>query len=156
MENKSNDSTLIIALKQMIKYCQEIRELLKNDKDYFTKNKLSNLEESNKKKIELIDELNFLADDISISRLQDQTGGFLQKIENDATNLDPQAKSELMATINELKAEISECYKFIVSNSNIVFANIQVLKDIWDKLLSCKTGIDYIYDHTGTTVKYNP
>lgn len=142
MRSESTESTFD-ALKKMLSHCQSIKELLKNDKSLFIKNDFPSLNQSNQKKSELIEQLNHLA--LSFNQ------HFLPSYKMNAANFSHGEEFELI--INELKTEITHCYSYIMINSNIVFANMQQLKAIWDKLMVCKSELDTVYDKSGTPAK---
>lgn len=143
----TSDNTLFLTLKQMVRCCQDIQALLEADKDHFIQNHLTLIEESNKKKSELIVKLDVLANELN-GRHPD---GLMKRIGQNKTDLTSAGHDELASVVEELKAEVNKCYKYISINSNIVFTNLQQLKEMWDKIVVCKPGD--VYDHTGSTVR---
>ena len=137
------DGALLASLRQMLDCCKEIQNLLQHDKEYFTENQLDKVNESNQKKAALLDKLNLLAVEVN-SKKQ------LTTLFNDAAQEVNQPQSELRTLVSELKEEISNCYKYVVVNSGIVFANLQQLKNIWDKMLACKSSDTCVYDNKGS------
>ncbi len=128
------DSAFLSAIKEMLRCCKEIQLLLRNDKDYFSKNQLTHVDNSNQKKAELLHQLNSLTTQLSSDHQSASMWNKLQQTQQDL--------------LQELKTEILACYQYLMVNSGIVFANLQQLKDIWDKLLACKPK-EPIYDRNG-------
>lgn len=150
MQNKSVDA-LIASVKQMVNYCQEVHHLLMNDENHFQKQDLSSLDQSNKKKEELLDKLNSLTSGFAQDGLMSQAGGLLDNIEH--TDIDVNKKQELRQIIADLKAEISNCYEYVISNTHIISANLQFIQSIRQGLLSFTTEMESVYDNTGNKVK---
>jgi len=63
LDNRNN--RFILSLRQMLLCCQEMQNLLKKDKKNFSKNDLPAIEESNRRKSEVLQLLNTLAESIS-------------------------------------------------------------------------------------------
>jgi hypothetical protein len=133
MEKQANKQIQDVLI-DMRAHCKEIRALLEKDKNYFHENNFASLNESNTKKIDIINQLNEMAAYLSRQKLL---------IEN-VTPLNP--------LVADIKAEIAHCYNHIMINTSVVFANMQQLKEICDKLTSCKQGLETVYDKTGNTV----
>ncbi len=134
-----NDSSLQPLLKEMLQCCQDIQEILKNDKDYFIKNDLASIEKSNIKKKELLEKLNFLSVNMNS---RDQSKDLFERVAS-------AAQQEVTSLAEKLKIEIAACYKSIIINSTIVFSNLQQLKEIWDKLASYNSNNNCVYDGKG-------
>src|SRR5437867_3153287 len=99
--------TVMIVLKQMITSSQEILELLINDRQLLSKKDLNAIEISNQKKIVLIDQLNLSAQHFKNEK----------SLESFLHNLDSPDQGEIKTLISQLKTEITQCYKYIVSNT---------------------------------------
>ena len=127
-------SSQTVMIKEMISRCQEIRELLVNDQQHFGKNDLDALEASNKKKGEMLDYLNYLARDF-----------------NQVNDINGMSTPELQNLIENLKTEIATCYESIVINNQVVYANMQQIKEVWDKLLTRKESD--VYEKNGVLEK---
>lgn len=121
------------SLKKMIDYCHEINDLLRLDITYFSEDNLTSIENNNKKKSELLNELNALA--LSLH------------------NCNLESRPELVDSLSQLKVEITHCFRSMVINNNIVNANLNQLKEIWDKLLAHKEASSNLYDKHGSTSK---
>lgn len=131
------ENSLFLTLKQMVRRCQEMGQLLEDDKNHFTQNQFKLIQESNKKKADLITQLGVLANELNTHH----PDGFAKKVEH----------QEVHSVIEELKSEITKCYKQISLNSSIVFINLQQLKQIWDKLLESKPS--ELYNRSGNGVR---
>lgn len=150
MLNKSGKA-LVSSLKQMTKYCRDIQELLDADKAHFSKNALSNISDSNNSKAIILEKLTALINEINANSEHNQSGNFLDSIEKNADGYDRPTKSEITSAINELKSEIAIAYQSLATNSKIIFSNIQQLHNIWEKLSVCRSQIECVYDHKGST-----
>lgn len=124
---------VVDSLKEMIQHCKNIQILLETDRNHFSNNDLKSLEESNVKKAELINQLNQLVTQVDTHEIK--------------------SKTDIDSIINQLKTEVNQCYKLLAVNNNIVFTNMQQLKEIWDKLAVQQRTAESIYDHNGCTVK---
>lgn len=144
---RDQDNSLFLSLKQMVRCCQEMHQLMENDRSNFERNRLDLIDESNQQKNILISKLSVLVEELN-SRYPD---GLIKNYIQNANNLTSAAQHEILNVIDELKSEITKCYKYITINSNIVFFNLQQIKEIWDKLLACKPTV--VYDRAGLTVK---
>lgn len=141
------DGALLSSVRQMLDCCREIQNLLQHDKEYFTENQLDKVNESNQRKAELLDKLNLLAVEVnSKKQLTSLFNDTLQDVNQPLSG----TQSELRTLVGELREEISNCYKYVVINSGIVFANLQQLKNIWDRMLACKTDDTCVYDNKGS------
>jgi len=138
------DSALLTSLKEMLHCCKEIQLLLHKDKDCFSHHQLNLIDLSNQKKVELLNKLNILVNDLHTN---EKASDLWSKIAKNHQEFIPVEDVELQQLMQELKSEILTCYKYIGVNSHIVFTNLQQLKEIWDKLLACKSND--IYDNKG-------
>lgn len=130
---------LLSPLKQLVKYCQELQHLLQLDTDYFATHDLPQIEEANKNKITVIEQMNSL--------LQTLPSHELKSILSTAAI--PHEKNTLQNTLNELKLEIQKCYQSMAVNNQIIYANIKNLKNVWDQILACQKTSNGVYDETG-------
>lgn len=133
----NSENALFSTLKKMVKHCQEMRQLLEDDKQYFTQRQLKLIQESNKKKADVITQLSVLANELNAQHPE----GFAKKVE----------QQDVLQVMDELKSEVTKCYKHIMVNSSIVFINLQQVKQIWDTLLASKPS--QVYDRSGTAVR---
>ena len=113
------------------------KQQLKKDKKNFSKNDLPAIEESNRRKSEVLQLLNTLAESIS-------------QPDQSASELGSESQQELNDLAKELKSEIAACYKYIATNSTVVFANLQQLKELRDKLSSNCSVAQGVYDDKGS------
>lgn len=141
MLNASHPSVLA-SLQEMLVFCQKIHDLLKLDGDYFAKDDFRQIEESNAKKMELLTELNEIVTKLSTIYPK----GIIEQIKTQCAAHPEQ--SELRMIAEQLHAEIKNCNKYIAINSSMVFNNLQMLKEIWDKLVMLKSE-NATYDLSG-------
>ena len=144
-------NSILSSFKEMIKCCQEIQTLLSNDLSHFSKNEYVSIEENNKKKFDLLNKLNSLAVEINTRHADGSPANFLEKLAQDPNYSTPTAQHEINHILQELKSEIEKCYKHVMTNSDVVFSNIQQLKYIWDQLLS--KSDNHVYDRIGNVAK---
>lgn len=153
MANQSARS-LATALKQMVLYCRELQGLLDADKTHFSSNAIKDVNESNQKKVLLIEKLNVLVSETySHASPEHQSSGILELIEKTAENFAPAEKREIHSMLDEFKTEIANSYQHILVNSKIIFAGTQQLRLIWDKLQACRSEVESVYDNKGHTAK---
>ena len=145
------DNPLYASLKKMVMHCQDMQELLETDIDSFSKNDLASVGESNKRKAHIIGQLNASLSELNMIRAKYNASGFMDAIEKTVARSETKTKQEMQKTVNTLKKELTRCYKYLLMNNNIVFANMQQLKDIWDQLLDCSNDMSCVYDHMGNT-----
>lgn len=134
------DILILSIFKQMIHYSQEIFLLLKKDVDFFDKNQFSALADSNQKKTELTAKLSALAEKL-MSTCPNGLGNYIEH---------SSAKNEINVLADQLNNLVKDCNKYISANSDLVFVNLQILKDVWDKL-SAKSQ-NNIYDEAGKII----
>lgn len=144
------DEAVLSALKNMITCCRDIQGFLVKDQMEFGQNNLAVIEESNRKKVELLEKLNFLIENISRHCFTHKQGNFIKKIEHDLIHqLDAEKQKELRLVVQELQFELNKCYNNIIKNIDLVFSNIKQFKEIWDKLLAGKLQMESTYDRMG-------
>lgn len=117
-----NMDSFLVNIKEMVNCCREIQLLLRKDKDFFSQNQIGLVDDSNQKKAELLNRLNNLTTEISSS--------------SQATALWSKLKASQQNLLEELRTEVLACYQYLTINSGIVFANLNQLKNIWDKLVA--------------------
>ena len=132
--------SLTVSLKQMLELCQRIQTLLRDDRERFRKNDLPAIEESNKVKTELIGHLTAMINDSN-----DEIARYSTRLALDDHLLDKN-EVELKYVIKELKAEASKCYEQIFVNSEVVFSNMQLLKNIWEEIIANRDDDSSVYD----------
>lgn len=137
--HKIMDKTLLSALIEMTEHCQQMQTLLAQDKNQFGKNDLSKMTASNQEKTILIEKINALLHKIGLS----------QSKHIDSADSDNKTLFQMQNRLAELKSEITKCYQSVIVNNNIVHANLQNLKDIWDRLTANQSDKVCVYDHPG-------
>lgn len=147
----NSDHILLASLKQMVKYCKEIKELLKNDSEHFSKAEISAIEESNQHKSFLLERFSHLLNELSSHTLKNNAGNLLEALEQAAADLDNKSQREFNLYLDELKTHLADCYESLIINSKVVYTNINQLKALWDKLLCCRSEINLVYDNRGVT-----
>lgn len=140
--NEMDILALIKSLRHMTTQCEQVKALLANDREYFVKNDIVSLEQSNAKKIECLDHLRDLMDVASKNKLD----AILQD-----ESVNPVTQTKLKELIAELKVQITDCYQFITLNTQLVFSNIKNMKTMLDRLSKSKHAT--LYDRMGNQVK---
>jgi hypothetical protein len=151
MQTQWNEAELV-ALRNMIACCRQIQELLVVDQTAFSQHNFRSLEDSNKKKVDLLEKLNFLVENMNHNFLPNQQSSFMKRIEHDISSLSTEKQKEIRSIIKELQLELGKCYNSIIKNIDIAFSSIKQFKEIWDKLLANKTKTDLTYDRLGKKV----
>ena len=144
----SNESQMLLisTLKEMLNCCQKIHGLLKNDGHLFTNDQFESINNSNKMKIEWITKLSNLVSELTTAHPQ----GFMEQVKQSKDN--SSETSELRLLANQLNNEVMHCYQYIRINSSVLSTNLQMLKNVWDKLIMLKSE-DKLYDVSGHIVE---
>lgn len=146
------DDVIVFSLRNMLNCCREIRDLLLKDQRNFVRPDLSAIEaivESNKKKTELLNKLDLLAANINQRELDTQPSRFLEKLEQDMQSLDQRRREEIRTIVKDLRIELKACDNSIAKNMDMILANLNQFKSIWDTLLAYKSQNDCTYDRMG-------
>ena len=151
MQTKMEENPLHVSLKKMVAQCQEMQKLLDHDIQSFSKNDLTTVAESNKRKTAIIGQLNAVMQEINFIRMKYDASSVNDIIEKVTLRTDTKLREQMQGTLQTLKNELSKAYKSLLTNSNIVFTNMQQLKDIWDQLLLCSNEMSCVYDQSGNT-----
>ncbi len=137
---------LCATLKEMLNDCKQVYVLLKNDGSFFSKNEFDSIENSNIQKMAFIGNLTN-----ALNKLQTTyPTGFLKKIKESTSN--SPVENEIRELSDQLHKEIVNCYKYIEVNSSIIYTNLKMLKDIWDKVIKLQSDTN-VYDVSGNIVK---
>jgi conjugal transfer/entry exclusion protein len=138
------DGYLLQKISHIRQTCHAIEVLLEADQTHFSNNKMDALGESNQEKTRLLDTLSHTVGELK-SHLQTQyPGKTLDTID---------ASPAFQEMITSLKQELQDCYQALAVNNHIVYANLQHLKAIWDKILASQKSTDCIYDQAGILSK---
>lgn len=148
-----SDRKLIEFLRQMIQDCKTIQESLKQDLKHFSKNNMDMIHESNAHKMRLVEGLNKLAMDVKACVSSRDSDDLMAALNAYQDNAGSREKAEIMGLRRTLKAEIDKCYQELQTNSKLVYANLDFLKRIWDRLLGSKSDNACVYDQKGVTSK---
>ncbi|RDI39972.1 hypothetical protein [Aquicella lusitana] len=142
------NTLLLSTLNEMLACCREIHHLLKDDNNHFKNDQFDLVDQSNAKKLELTEKIKRLVNQLDV---KDQKY-LMEKVAGNA----PQSSGhdEIQIAVNQLNEEIMNCYKHIVVNSNIVFSNLQMIKEIGDKLIELKSGKQITYNEAGSIEKW--
>jgi D-ribose pyranose/furanose isomerase RbsD len=124
-------------LQQMLHSCREMQALLKSDKEFFIERDVAAIEQGNTNKNTVLTGLNQLI--LELKNILPEGAIKLSDYPSEINNL-----------VNTLKEEVTECYRNLAINNNIVFNSIEQLKAVWDKLLVLTSGNNCTYDQTGT------
>lgn len=126
-----------VLAQEMLQLCQAMQALLEQDATYFVHNQLPDIEASNQKKLHLIEQLNNLLKQLQMHYPQ----SMLQE--------NVLLPSSVAAA---LKAEVNKCYKHITLNSELIFTNLNLLKEVWDGLLAARNE-SHVYERAGQVNK---
>lgn len=132
-------------LEKMITYCQFIHELLEKDGQLFVNNDFSAITLSNQKKMELITRLTEI-----VNELQDSQPNSIKTLIKTSTN-DLPTQNKLLQQLENLNQEVKKCYQHLEVNNHVVFYNLRVLKEVWDKLVATKRECN-VYNKAGIIV----
>jgi hypothetical protein len=148
MENPST-ADVIVTLKQMIKLCNEVQELLLNDKNRFSQNKLEDMAESNLAKTKLLENLNLLTHELQSSTSRTNNN---QLFEGLLKHKEFATHPEICTLSKELSHAVAKCYQELLINSKIIYTNLCQYKQLWNTLLGSK-NTDLVYENKGNHAK---
>lgn len=137
---------LILALKGMIGCCEEMYALLEQDVVLFKSEKFTDIDLSNKKKGDVLLKLS-----IFINEINQLYPSGLSKTLNDQLKDLPEGH-EVKQLFHTLQQCIMDCNQYINSNSSVVLTNLNMLREIWEKLVAIKSQ-NNVYDKSGNIVE---
>lgn len=139
------------SLEKMLDFFQGLRQLLEDDKLFFSQNNIAGIEESNKKKSILLEELAQLVNEFNETSFANKNDTLIETLSKNSKNLQPGVRNSIHELAQKLEAEMVECYESLAVNNKIVFSNIQKLKEFWEKLSSFKLDGECVYDAKANT-----
>jgi predicted nucleic acid-binding Zn-ribbon protein len=149
-----NTASLVATLKQIIQYSKQLHLLLQQDRQFFAKDDIHKINESNQKKEELLNKISQLSAHLTKEKGSTNSSHHLiALITEKAAQYPAAAQAELTALTKELENEIVHCYQHMATNNNVIYATMQHLKKFWDGVLAKKNDLECVYDHTGHTEK---
>lgn len=151
----SNDmDTFVSSLKEMIDHCENIQKSLVSDKNDFTINKFTNIDDSNRYKTMLLEQVNQLSTDLRKNAvLLPYQGSLLEALKQHANNIAENSQQEFTQLVTEFEIQITKCYEALAINNKIIYSNLDRLQDIWEQFMSCKPSASFVYDSKGKTGK---
>lgn len=141
---KNSDAVIVEIFKQLISSCNKLNLLMKSDLEHFKENKLEQLTTNNTQKNAMMATLSQWVQKLN----KECPEGLTKRLEQSSQ------KEELNILLSELITQIHQCNNIMNENSHIVFLNLQMLKDVWDRLSSLNT--QNIYDQKGKIINYSP
>jgi len=118
------------VLEKMLASCKAFQTLLRDDQDYLKQNDLKNMATSNLKKNTQLAQLQSLVSQIGSLNFESFS-------------------HEHADIINALHAEIANCYQYIMTNGQVIFANLKQINMIKDVLVAENTAATGVYDMKG-------
>src|SRR4051812_34743896 len=91
------------VLKVMLRQCKSVHALLQQDKDYFIKNAIDSIADSNQQKLALVHNLTILAEQLMTLQKRYPGKNFLTALEEEIASLDQKAQIEYYQLVDELK-----------------------------------------------------
>lgn len=147
-------NSFISSLKDILNCFQDLRQLLDEDKNFIDKKNADHIEESNKKKSAVLENLAYLLNEFKSGLAPHESNNFLEVIEANTKDFHPDLKNEAQAIAKNLESEMLLCFESLAINNKIVFSNLQRLKDFWDKLSAIQLQRECVYDaKANTTIK---
>jgi hypothetical protein len=134
---------LTSSLKKMLSHCQELHRLLVEDQHYFINKDMDGLEQSNKRKTDLLEDLAQLTNHVNELNTKHSATPSLNVIDDES--------NEIKNLRSELENEMVKCYEHLAVNNKIVITNIQRIKEFWNKLTSLSTEAAFVYDQKANT-----
>lgn len=143
MEKESGD--LIRHLQGLINSLNNINALLKSDQAYFVQNDAKALLNSHTQKQTCLDQM--AAELAAIQRIVPNAHDHLSQAI--ITHFQHHHLTELPhveTLIKQLQSTLSEGYGNLMTNSDVVFMNLNYLKKLWDKLLTLSPEYNTVYE----------
>ncbi len=132
------------SLARIVDAIQQLNQLLINDSQYFIANDLQKINDSNNQKnqllIELSDNMHELTNMIPIS-----INGKKPSLSEYVNELDSRSSNQAKVLLEKLYTSLSAGYNHLVTNNNVVVANLGFINTFWDNLLKLTQQNDGIY-----------
>lgn len=143
-------TSLIASLKDMAKNCDDLCDLMKNDKDIFKSHNPEEIMDSNNKKSILINQISAVANEVNALPSSDPKKDFIQNLELAAVSAAPASQKELLEILDQLKHSLPLCNDYANLNSRIVASTLNTMAKLWEKLSNLNEN-NFLYDSKGNT-----
>lgn len=143
-------TSLIASLKDMVKDCDDLCDLMKKDKDIFKTHNPEAIMASNDKKSMLMSQISAVANEVNALPSSDPKNDFIQNLELTAINASPAHQQELLEILEQLKQSLPACNEHANLNSRIVASTLNTMAKLWEKLSSLSEN-NFLYDSKGNT-----
>ncbi len=147
------DKVIVNSLQEMLQCCNALTESLKLDQEYFKKNEMTKLHASNDIKAQHIERLVHVASDLKSGQPTNHKDNFLTALEKYSADQNSPEKREINTLVRDINVAMKKCYDVILTNSQVINANLTKLKNIWEGLLASRLENNSVYNHKGCTGK---
>lgn len=144
-------NSFISSLKEIQNCFQHLRQLLDEDKNFINNKNVLSIEESNKKKSAVLENLAHRLNEFKSAFIKQGSNSFLEAIEANTNNFPPHQKNEVQTIAKNLESEMVLCFESLAINNKIVLSNLQRLKDFWGKLSDLQLQRECVYDAKANT-----
>lgn len=135
---------LYAALNELTNSISHMNYLLKEDKALFIKNDIKLINRNNSTKQQILQNLSEQAACLQSCLPVDVNSGLATTIKQYLNHLDIQQSTKMTKLLHTLSDKISDGYQMLITNNHLVNQNLEILKDVWDRL-------QYLTDKNKTT-----
>jgi len=140
-------------LNELINTISAMNHMLKTDQSLLSKNDIQGMAASDDKKQQLLNEMSQQALQLRNSLPVKQHGESASSLEIYLNHLNKPEAEQAAALIQTLQNKLAEGYQYLVSNNNVVTANLSYMKDIWDRLSGLAFDKNAVYEKPSSTSK---
>ncbi|MFZ2314649.1 MAG: flagellar export chaperone FlgN [Gammaproteobacteria bacterium] len=145
-------ASLVALLKDMVKDCDDLCDLMQTDKEIFKTHNPEEIMASNNKKSILMNQISAVANEVNALPTSDPKNDFIQNLELAAVSAAPASQKELLEILDQLKHSLPLCNEHANLNSRIVASTLNTMAKLWEKLSNLKEN-NFLYDNKGNTAR---
>lgn len=140
---------LVNQLKHLIETLDELNTLLKTDRQHFSENNLSLVQESDDKKQKMLHKITQLIAELQAS-LPNTRENLLDGLRAQSKQFHISHQPTIEHLIQLLQSRLTDGYENVIANNHIVIMNLNYLKVLWDKLFKLSPEHNTVYEKPQT------
>lgn len=140
---------LVNQLKHLIDTLDELNELLKTDRQHFSENKLTMLQQSDDKKQKMLVKITRMITELQAS-LPGTRENLLDSLRAQSKQFHLNHQPTIDHLIQLLESRLTDGYENVIANNHIVIMNLNYLKVLWDKLFKLAPENNATYEKPQT------
>lgn len=144
----TSSAALITSLKDMINSCDELYDLMQNDRNLFKNNNHEDILASNEKKSLLLNHIAAVTNEVSMLPTSKPDNDLLENLDLAAVSALPAEQEELHNILDQLKHSLPLCLEQVNVNSRIVASTLDMMAKLWEKLINISDN-NILYDNKG-------